>query len=86
VQPALEGAICAALGPAPAGQWLHYVLDTDAKSPILFFRYPTAQWQGFPYLISIPTPHAGQAFLKKQGYRGQRRAQNCVKRRMVAPQ
>ena len=50
VQPALEDAICAALGQAPAGQWLHYVLDVDAKSPILYFRYPTTQSTGFAYV------------------------------------
>ncbi len=50
VQPALENAICAALGLAPDGQWLHYALDADAKSPILYFRYPTAQGQGFAYV------------------------------------
>lgn len=50
VQPALEDAICAALGQAPAGQWLHYELDVDARSPILFFRYPTTQGHGFAYV------------------------------------
>jgi hypothetical protein len=50
VQPALEDAICAALGQAPAGQWLHYVLDVDAKSPILYFRYPSTQSHGFAYV------------------------------------
>lgn len=50
VQPALEGAICAALGSAPSGQWLHYELDADAKSPIIYFRYPTSQGQGFAYV------------------------------------
>jgi hypothetical protein len=50
MQPALEGAICAALGSAPSGQWLHCELDADAKSPIIYFRYPTSQGQGFAYV------------------------------------
>jgi hypothetical protein len=50
VQPALESAICAALGPAPAGQWLRYALDVDAKSPIIYFRYPTSHGLGFVYV------------------------------------
>ena len=50
VVPLLDEAIARALGAAPAGGWLHYELDADAKSPILFFRYPTIQAQGFGYL------------------------------------
>jgi len=46
----LEGAIIDALGTAPAGKWLHYALDVDAKSPILYFRYPTSQGHGFDYV------------------------------------
>ncbi|MDD3934895.1 nucleotidyl transferase AbiEii/AbiGii toxin family protein [Rhodoferax sp.] len=48
--PVLEGAINAALGTAPAGKWLYYELDVDAKSPILYFRYPTSQGHGFDYV------------------------------------
>lgn len=38
------------VGTPPEGQWLHYELDADAKSPILYFRYPTTQTQGFGYM------------------------------------
>ncbi len=48
--PLLEGAITDALGTAPAGKWLHYELDVDAKSPILYFRYPTSQGHGIDYV------------------------------------
>ena len=50
VLPLLEGAIIDALGTAPAGKWLHYELDVDAKSPILYFRYPTSQGHGIDYV------------------------------------
>ena len=50
VLPLLEGAIIDALGAAPAGKWLHYELDVDAKSPILYFRYPTSQGHGIDYV------------------------------------
>jgi hypothetical protein len=50
VLPLLESAIVDALGCAPAGQWLHCELDADAKSPILFFRYPSTRIDGFPYM------------------------------------
>ena len=48
--PLLEGVIIDALGTAPAGKWLHYELDVDAKSPILYFRYPTSQGHGIDYV------------------------------------
>ena len=48
--PLLEEAIIDALGTAPAGKWLHYELDVDAKSPILYFRYPTSQGHGIDYV------------------------------------
>lgn len=48
--PVLEGAIIDVLGTAPAGKWLHYELDVDAKSPILYFRYPTSQEHGIDYV------------------------------------
>ena len=48
--PLLEGAIINVLGTAPAGKWLHYELDVDAKSPILYFRYPTSQGHGIDYM------------------------------------
>lgn len=50
VLPLLEGAIIEVLGAAPAGKWLHYELDADAKSPILYFRYPTSQAHVFDYV------------------------------------
>src|SRR5450830_1684505 len=50
VLPLLEASILQALGEAPAGAWLNYALDADAKSPILYFRYPTTQAQGFAYM------------------------------------
>ena len=50
VLPLLESTISAALGTAPKNAWLHYELDADAKSPILYFRYPTTQTQGFAYV------------------------------------
>lgn len=50
VMPLLEHAITDALGLAPSGQWLHYELDSDAKSPIIYFRYPSTQNQAFAYV------------------------------------
>jgi len=50
LMPRLEQAIAQALGAAPAGAWLRYELDTDAKSPIVYFRYPVTQPTGFEYL------------------------------------
>jgi hypothetical protein len=50
VLPLLEASISGALGAAPAGQWLHYELDADAKSPIVYFRYPSTQTHGFDYV------------------------------------
>lgn len=50
LMPALERAITAALGTAPAGTWLLYELDRDAKSPIVYFRYPLTQSVGFEYV------------------------------------
>jgi hypothetical protein len=47
--PLLEREVINALGTAPAGKWLHYELDVDAKSSNLFFRYPSTQSQGFAY-------------------------------------
>lgn len=50
VAPLLEQAIADVLGPAPNSAWLRYELDADAKSPILYFRYPVTQLQGFGYV------------------------------------
>lgn len=41
VLPLLTSVITDALGASPGGEWLHYELDADAKSHILYFRYPT---------------------------------------------
>lgn len=46
----LEQRIAQALGDAPTGTWLRYELDADAKSPIVYFRYPSAQPSGLAYL------------------------------------
>jgi len=46
----LERVITGALGSAPSGQWLLYELDADAKSPIIYFRYPSTQNQDFAYV------------------------------------
>ena len=50
VLPMLEDAISQALGVASGGQWLKYELDVDAKSPILYFQYPTMHTHGFDYV------------------------------------
>jgi hypothetical protein len=50
VLPLLEDAIIGSLGAAAGGAWLHYELDADANSPIVYFRYPTTQTRGFDYV------------------------------------
>jgi len=50
LMPALEAAITAALGAPSRHSWLHYELDPDVKSPVVFFRYPGDGFAGFPYL------------------------------------
>lgn len=50
LMPGLEHAIAQLLGDAHGGTWLHYELDADAKSPIVYFRYPVTQPAGFEYL------------------------------------
>jgi hypothetical protein len=50
LMPALESAIARAIGKAPAGGWLRFEVDADAKSPIVYFRYPSVQADGFGYL------------------------------------
>jgi len=50
VLPLLEDAISQVLGAPFTGKWLQYELDMDAKSPILYFRYPTTQAHGFDYV------------------------------------
>lgn len=49
--PRLEAAIGAQLGARPdGGNWLSYEDDAAARSPVLWFHYPTAQATGFDYL------------------------------------
>lgn len=50
LMPALNAAIVRALGSGPQEDWLRFGLDADAKSPIVYFRYPTLQPAGFEYL------------------------------------
>ena len=50
LMPALEAAISHALGVSPTGAWLHFEMDAEAKSPIVYFRYPSTQRGGFDYL------------------------------------
>jgi hypothetical protein len=50
VMPLLEYAITQTLGKASGGAWLRYDLDVDAKSPIVYFRYPVTQQRGFAYV------------------------------------
>lgn len=49
--PRLEAAIAAQLGRRPDGSaWLSYEDDAVARSPVLWFHYPTAEATGFDYL------------------------------------
>ncbi len=50
LMPALDAALGAVLGGTTEGAWLRYELDADAKSPIVWFRYPSAGFPGFEYL------------------------------------
>jgi hypothetical protein len=51
VAPRLEDVITAQLGARPeGGAWLGYEDDTVARSPVLWFHYPSAQPTGFAYL------------------------------------
>lgn len=51
VAPRLDAAITAQLGPRPDdAAWLSYEDDAVARSPVLWFHYPTAQATGFDYL------------------------------------
>lgn len=50
LMPAVESAIAGALGESPLGPWLRYELDADAKSPVVYFRYPSSGFPGFEYL------------------------------------
>jgi Nucleotidyl transferase AbiEii toxin, Type IV TA system len=47
LMPVLDAAIKAALG---EGDRLRMALDADAKSPIVYFAYPSSQAKGFEYL------------------------------------
>ncbi len=48
--PLLEQAITSALGQAPADTWLRYEVDADAKSPIIYFRYPATPQRELAYV------------------------------------
>jgi hypothetical protein len=50
LMPALEEAIARALGASTTGGWLRFEVDADAKSPIVYFAYPSTQGGGFDYL------------------------------------
>lgn len=50
LMPALEAAITEALGTYPTGNWLRFEMDAEAKSPIVYFAYPSTQDNGFAYL------------------------------------
>ena len=50
VMPTLEAEITRALSAAPNGAWLRFALDAVAKSPVVFFAYPTTQASGFEYV------------------------------------
>ncbi len=50
LMPALESAITSALGSPTKGAWLRFEVDVDAKSPIVYFAYPSTQSSGFEYL------------------------------------
>jgi hypothetical protein len=48
--PTLEASIHQVLGPPADGAWLRLAMDTDAKSPVVFFAYPSTQLAGFNYV------------------------------------
>jgi hypothetical protein len=48
--PILEQGITRRLGAPPDESWLRCELDVDAKSPIVYFRYPSTQAAGLSYL------------------------------------
>ena len=50
LMPTLEFAITSALGSPAKGAWLRFEVDADAKSPIVYFAYPSTQRGGFDYL------------------------------------
>lgn len=51
VQPALEARIREALGaPQDFDAWLRYEVDAAARSPVIYFRYPTQERTGFAYI------------------------------------
>lgn len=50
LMPALEAAIASVLGASNTNGWLRFEMDADAKSPIVYFAYPSTQGDGFDYL------------------------------------
>ena len=55
MQPLLKAQITEAIGISPVDDkgvaaWLHFEVDMDARSPILYFRYPSVHTDGFAYI------------------------------------
>jgi hypothetical protein len=50
LMPRLMATITTQLGQPAKDQWLRFELDEDAKSPVVYFRYPTLQPDGLAYL------------------------------------
>ena len=50
LMPTLEVAVVKVLGNAPSGTWLRLVQDVEAKSPVVFFAYPSVQLEGYEYI------------------------------------
>lgn len=50
LMPALEAAIASVLGASNTNGWLRFEVDADAKSPNVYFAYPSTQGGGFDYL------------------------------------
>lgn len=54
LMPRLNQAIGGVLGqPADEKQWLEYEVDTDGRSPVLYFRYPCGYPRDIPYIRRV---------------------------------
>jgi hypothetical protein len=49
IEPAMESAVAAVLGPSEQG-WFEFLTDPGTNSPVLLFRYPSSQPAGFDFL------------------------------------
>lgn len=49
IEPAMESAVAAVLGPSEQG-WFEFLTEPTTNSPVLLFRYPSSQPAGFDYL------------------------------------